>query len=51
MQDEIRVAWEPLSKFTEEVFVRLGMPFEDADGNKRGDTLKYLFSAPAELLS
>jgi len=30
-QSEIRVAWEPLKEFTKEVFVRVGMPPEDAE--------------------
>lgn len=30
-QSEIRVAWEPLKKFVREVFVRAGMPPEDAE--------------------
>ncbi len=29
-QTEVRVAWEPLSEFTKEVFVRAGMPPQDA---------------------
>ena len=29
-QSEVRVAWEALSEFTKEVFVRVGMPPEDA---------------------
>jgi len=30
VHNEVRVAWGPLSKFTKEVFVRAGMPPEDA---------------------
>ncbi|TET68344.1 MAG: Ldh family oxidoreductase [Dehalococcoidia bacterium] len=30
-QNEVRVAWEALQKFTKEVFVRVGMPPEDAE--------------------
>ena len=30
-QSEVRVAWEPLSEFTKEVFIRVGMPPEDAE--------------------
>ena len=29
-QDEVRVAWEPLQEFTKEVFVRAGLPPQDA---------------------
>ena len=29
-QDEVRVAWEPLKTFTQEVFIKVGMPPEDA---------------------
>ncbi len=31
IQNEVTVAWEPLSEFTKEVFVRVGMPPEDAE--------------------
>jgi len=31
MAGEVRVAWEPLHEFTKEVFVRVGMPPEDAE--------------------
>ena len=30
-QSEVRVAWEPLKEFTKEVFVRVGVPPEDAE--------------------
>lgn len=30
-QTEIRVAWEPLREFSKEVFIKLGMPPEDAE--------------------
>jgi len=30
-QSEVKVAWEPLKEFTKEVFVRVGMPPEDAE--------------------
>jgi len=30
-QDEVRVAWQPLKAFTREVFIRTGMPPEDAE--------------------
>jgi len=30
-QNEVKIAWEPLSKFTKELFVRIGMPPEDAE--------------------
>jgi len=30
-QNEVRVAWEPLKAFTQEVFVKVGMPPQDAE--------------------
>ena len=30
-QDEVRIAWETLQEFAKEVFVRVGMPLEDAE--------------------
>ena len=30
-QDEVRVAWEPLKEFTREVFIRVGLPPQDAE--------------------
>ena len=30
-QSDVKIAWEPLSKFTKELFVRIGMPPEDAE--------------------
>lgn len=31
MQEPVRVAWEPLKEFTREVFIRVGLPPEDAE--------------------
>jgi ureidoglycolate dehydrogenase (NAD+) len=31
MADEVRVAWEPLKEFSREVFIKLGMPPQDAE--------------------
>ncbi len=31
MANEVRVAWEPLKAFAREIFIKLGMPPEDAE--------------------
>jgi len=36
VDDEFKVAWEPLSKFTIELFTRVGLPPEDAKTGRNG---------------